>query len=216
MTMTTRIALNFLRARSMSFSFVGSRTECMGWGTRVEGVPIVFADGRLSGEMWMGETAESIACELDERPRDTVPSFWRARPISLLTTHHHHLSCYRNMLLLTMTTLMMTEELPPAFGQMEGLNITNDFICLLLSPDYLPPSAAPTAMKPVRSIQSSGVLAVSKIKTTLTRKRKADSEPLSPRGPSTSSNYPSSYQNKSYGNGDENKDPSSHKDVNLI
>lgn len=81
-----------------------------------------------------------------------------------------------------MTTL--TEQLAPILGQIEGLDIvlfsqqaelvaikadqerfeqgiyayeqTNEFIRSLLSPEHLPPSVAPTAMKPVRSIQPSG------------------------------------------------------------
>ncbi|SJL18855.1 uncharacterized protein ARMOST_22457 [Armillaria ostoyae] len=92
-----------------------------------------------------------------------------------------------------MTTL--TEQLAPILGQIEGLDIvlfsqqaelvaikadqerfeqgiyayeqTNEFIRSLLSPEHLPPSVAPTAMKPVRSIQPSGVLAASKSKTAL-------------------------------------------------
>ncbi|KAK0481252.1 hypothetical protein IW261DRAFT_1418367 [Armillaria novae-zelandiae] len=113
-----------------------------------------------------------------------------------------------------MPTLTIAEELAPIFGQIESINIllrcwqaefaaikadqdrfelethayeqTNEFIRSLLLPENLPPSVAATAKKPKRVIQVSGVLAASKVKIALARKRKAYSEPLPPPGPSTS------------------------------
>ncbi|KAK0443714.1 uncharacterized protein EV420DRAFT_1484930 [Desarmillaria tabescens] len=86
----------------------------------------------------------------------------------------------------------MAEELMLIFRQIEGLDIedqehfkrdtyayekTNEYIMSLLSPEYMPPNIA-ASMKPARSVQSAGASAACKIKTVLTKKHKANSEPL--------------------------------------